>query len=145
MLKHIWSVPCLRLIVDETSKFPSLIDVVDSIKVEADKPIVLPAFHMVSRWIKQEVDPDKLIFSYKLSLKGPGENKKKLIKNFAIEFPPKTNKLVVDITVGNTKLPEPGEWFLIAEWKLPDQRKWNSASVFPLTVETAPVPANPPT
>lgn len=78
-MKHLWSVICLKYIINAESQNLSLIEITDLITFEADlpkeRPLELPLsspLYLVSTWVR-EVDADARIFDALMRVKPPGD------------------------------------------------------------------------
>jgi hypothetical protein len=138
MIYHIWSVPCLRVIVDELKRFPSAIDIVDHVQIEEGEPLILPPFHLLSYWGTHDESSGGQEFDIRLSIKGSEQKKKQIVKQFNVRITPKGKRVLVDVAVDNIRLGSAGEWFCFVEWQLPGQNSWKTAASFPVAVSIVP-------
>lgn len=138
MIYHIWSVPCLRVIVDELKRFPSAIDIVDRVQIAEGEPLIVPAFHLVSYWGTRDELSEAADFDIRLAIKGPDQKKKGIVKQFNVQIATKGKRVLVDVAVDNIRVASAGEWVLYMDWQLPDQKAWKTAASFPITVDIVP-------
>jgi hypothetical protein len=86
-MKHLWSIICNRLIVDEATNNATLVDVLEEIKIKKDflnnnKEIILP-FNLVSLWnIENKKDYNKEIKTV-IEFYNPNGNK---LNDFSFNF-----------------------------------------------------------
>lgn len=95
-MKHLWTILCGRLLVDEQSKNASLIDIIEELKVKEeflkDKKQIPVFLNLVSLWsIENEIDTEQET-KVLIEFNDPSQNK---LSDFEFSFtPPKRKKRI---------------------------------------------------
>ena len=94
MAEHVWTVICRRALVDETTKVPSLIDIVEGFDVFGTEDIEAPAafpleLAVVTQWARSDADIPEMA-RHRLNILGPKSP----------EVSPQLPEVAVDLTSG---------------------------------------------
>lgn len=129
---HIMSVPCLRVINDQGTGLPSLMDIVESATIEEGGKLSIPPFKLYSKWGRDNLEEEDN-FDLKVSFDGPALSKKVQVDLFLVEFPKNVNGLSIVMDVPEIEVDELGMVKLHVDWKpATPKAKWRKAATIPI-------------
>jgi len=116
MAKHVLSVICKNIIVDEQSKMPSFIGVLTGATYNVSKiPGPIPPFHIVSIFHSDSLKAEKI--TLRIDLITPSQNKKNIIEA-PIEVGGRYSKNTnINAEIGNLTAEEEGEHIIVVSFK----------------------------
>lgn len=133
MADHIFSVPCLRVIQDKVTNLYSIMDIVESATIDAEKSMAIPQFKLLSKWVKSSDRNEIENFEVKFSITQGKKKKKILIDSFNVRIPENSLGITMILDVGPIEVSEICLWNIVVEWKqTTEDKRWKLVATLPL-------------
>lgn len=155
MIEHVWSVLCVRSVIDKDSNLMTLIDVFEELSVEVaeavqsgpegmrtvppeelpsiELPTIPVTMELVSLWVRRDPN-ERELGTVRLMLEAPGRGPSPFGKPFDVDLSAESRRLRTRTRISGMPARESGRYTIAVQLQQPGQDSWDEVARVPLDI-----------